>query len=438
MKSWFSAFLFLLICAAPMSASAQEAADKTAVAHFFRSFNAACDRDDGKLWGETLCGPLLVYDKDRGVVYANEADKEGLLQPEDIYYWSPSVSADDAPPYTNTSADWKGKRWATVRIIDIANSKSALRLALHESFHRIQQDLEHANADADLPDHLDAQEGRTLFRAEMRALRAALDAAADNRKSKVRRHLENALGFRLMRYDLFPGAEEKERALEVHEGLAEYTGWRAAERWPDFRDLADHLAGFDFENSYMRSFAYRTGPAYGLLFDYLDEDWRGRFSSQETSFQSIARRAAGAPGFVKRETYESLQQAFADYDLPALYQEEAEFAREIADRKADYLARFVDGRRLVVPLFQIGFDPQTVMSLDDHGQVYGTLNSGGPWGSINTESGALVVWSERKIYFDRREPEGDAPWESDVWTLTLNEGWRIRDDGRDLIIEKAD
>lgn len=430
-----SAFLALSVSRAGAEEAAVDAIGDETVAAFFQSFAAACERDGGALWGVTLCGPFLVYDEADGVVYANAPDRGGVLQSRETY-WRGEVSPDNAPPYTNTAAEWSGVRWATLRIEDIEDPDGAVRLALHESFHRIQPQLNQPSAAADLPSHLDTEQGRALLRAEMRALRAALETASAGKKKTARRHLRNASAFRSMRYRLFADAAAQERALEVNEGLAEYTGWRAAADDLNFAAIAARLQEKESEKSYIRSFAYWTGPAYGLLFDYLKADWRPRFSEAQTSFLSIAEAAAGAAGPSEDVAYESLPGAYPEYALKEVYAEEAAFAKEIAARKADYIARFVEGGRLVVPLNMVNFDPQTVMSLDDYGQVYGTLSTDGPWGAVSTKSGALVVWKEHKIYLDRRDVDGPPPWTTDVWTLSINDGWTLRDDGRDLIVEK--
>ena len=74
---------------------------------------------------------------------------------------------------------------------------------------------------------------------------------------------------RAERYRLFPEAAAQEQALEFNEGLAEYTGVRVGNPTPAqqlqaaLRDLSGHVE----DRSFVRSFAYATGPAYGLLLD---------------------------------------------------------------------------------------------------------------------------------------------------------------------------
>ena len=44
-------------------------------------YDLACVEEGGKLWGASLCGPMLVVDPASRIVTANAADTGGLLQP---------------------------------------------------------------------------------------------------------------------------------------------------------------------------------------------------------------------------------------------------------------------------------------------------------------------------------------------------------------------
>src|SRR5206468_6567383 len=62
----------------------------------------------------------------------------------------------------------------------------------------------------------------------------------------------------------------------INEGLAEYTGYRLC-GLPDWavRDrVVLRLAEQEQQSTYVRNFAYASGPAYGLLLDDARPDWR--------------------------------------------------------------------------------------------------------------------------------------------------------------------
>src|SRR5262249_32294803 len=102
-------------------------------------------------------------------------------------------------------------------------------------------------------------EGRYWLQLEWRALAAALQGD----KSAI----DEALAFRAKRYSLFPNAEAEERALEFREGLAEYTGTALAE--PSLPGRVPHLLKMlrdgEKKPTFVRSFAYVSGPAWGAI-----------------------------------------------------------------------------------------------------------------------------------------------------------------------------
>ena len=107
------------------------------------------------------------------------------------------------------------------------------------------------------------------MRLEWRALAKGLRAT---NQAERRTAIEDSLLFREMRRSLFLGAAEEERALEMHEGLAEYTGTRlaAGTRVERVKLALDSLLRAELNESYVRSFAYGSGPAWGLLLDQIE------------------------------------------------------------------------------------------------------------------------------------------------------------------------
>jgi hypothetical protein len=147
------------------------------------------------------------------------------------------------------------------------------KLLMHECFHRIQKDLGLETPDRPCG-HLDTKEGRIWLQLEWRAIGEALCGQGSAR----RRSIQDALLFRSFRRSLFAGAAEAERAMELNEGLAEYTGIRASGR-SGAQSVADALLGLDSgarKPTFVRSFAYASGPAYGLLLDASAPRWRDR------------------------------------------------------------------------------------------------------------------------------------------------------------------
>jgi hypothetical protein len=108
--------------------------------------------------------------------------------------------------------------------------------------------------------------------------------------------IADALLFRGERRRTVPGAAVNERRLENNEGLAEYTGFALRGTGGEETRLAvaRRLDMVDVEGSFVRSFAYQTGPAYGLLLDALASPARRELALEGPAF-GRSRRALEGP-----------------------------------------------------------------------------------------------------------------------------------------------
>src|SRR6185369_13484981 len=111
--------------------------------------------------------------------------------------------------------------------------------------------------------HLDTLNGRIWIQMEWRALERALRQTGPARKSAI----ADALLFRSYRRSLFTDSAGNENALEINEGLAEYTGVKLSSA-----DLQETVMRADIilrqarnNPTFTRSFAYVSGPVYGAL-----------------------------------------------------------------------------------------------------------------------------------------------------------------------------
>src|SRR5438270_3717665 len=303
-------------CGRP-DAGAGRAIDPAAAARYFQEARLASEDDGGRLWGRPVYGPVLLVDPKTMTVVANRADAEGKLTP------AGDVFTGRLPAGTmvaNTAFEWSGVKWAMVMWPLPGSAVERVQLILHESWHRIQGDLglpagEGPNA------HLDTYEGRLLLRLELRALQAALRAEGPERQAAV----ADALLFRAARHALSPTAAAGEARLEVHEGLAEYTGvkLRGTPEAETRRALADRLGGPPPPN-FTRTFAYLTGPAYGLLLDAAGRPWREKLTTG-SDLSALLGEAAGvaAPADARR----AADARAAAYGGPALAAEEQQRER---------------------------------------------------------------------------------------------------------------
>jgi hypothetical protein len=399
-------------------------------ARAFREAEEAALADGGKLWGHELVGPMIFADPRTRFAVANQPDERGKLAEEGGVFTG-TLPAEVG--IANTGTDWAGVRWTMVVWPLPEDRYARTKLLLHESFHRIQPELGHGGSDPPCA-HLDTEEGRVWLRLEFRAL-----AEACLRRDEPRqRALEDALLFRAARGALFPGAAAQEAALERNEGLAEYTGLvlcgcpsgelagRAAER----------LKRDESADAFARSFAYATGPAYGVLLDELGVEWR-RDVRAETDLSALLARAVGwkAPAELAR----AAEERAARHDVPAVRAAERARAERREEALARARARFVEGPLLRLPVgpsFSFTFDPSRVESLDDLGSVYAGARITDDWGILETGAGGALLLRDGRGYFTGIRVPAPAdpavrPLAGDGWTLALEAGWTLARAERD-------
>ena len=271
---------------------------------------------------------------------------------------------------------------------------------MHECWHRIQNDLGFPASNTNNP-HLDTLDGRVSLQLELRALAAALRAKGEERAAAIR----DAISFRAARRAQFAAAAENERALENNEGLAEYTGvaLRGTPAAESRMVIAQEIETVDPNTSFVRGFAYLTGPAYGLLLDELKPGWTRKYTAKD----DLAAVLGGGQAPLPVPHGER-------YGEAALRAAEERRDREQRERVAHYRARLVDGPVLELPMIDahFGFDPNAVVPLGGAGNVHPNLDVTAPWGHIAVDSGALIPndWSKIVVSAgDRGKLELKAP-----------------------------
>lgn len=409
-----------------LPAWAKAAPDPAAAAEVFAQARAICQRDNGALWGQSLCGPILLVDyTDRSVV-ANVADAQGQLTASGPVFVG---TLPESVIVANTPTQWSGLRWTQLLWPLPTDQAQRQVLIAHELFHRIQPALKLTRNEVGNR-HLDSLEGRYLLQLEWRALTRALQAPTPEQKQAA---VADALLFRHQRYRLFADAALEESQLEINEGVPEYTGVRLGLMDPRERiAYAVHdLSAFVAAPTFVRSFAYAGGPAYGLLLDESDPAWRGKLQSGQRLDQLLsAAMALPAPDLAQLKT------RAAHYDDGTL--RTAEESRDNEKRKhlAELKARLVDGPVLIVPLKKTNrqFNPQTLQPLGEWGMVYPTLRLTGEWGALQVESGGALLGDARATVSAAGIHSSTV--EGDGWKLDLAPGWTVQPGERqgDLIV----
>jgi hypothetical protein len=220
-----ASFLLVLLGAA---AAADAQVRPELAKRYFEEATKLCERDAGRLWGVSLCGPLVIVDQATGTRATSQPEPEGQL---------PRFSG-----FADGPVSWGGVRWFSFPLHMLPQNDADVRqqLMLHGLFHRIQPELGLITEDGS-NDHLNTLEGRVWMRLEWRALRRAVESTGSDRAEAI----ADALAFRGERRRRFPGAADNERRDEIREGLASYTGIAAWANSPAdaHRAAASALAG---------------------------------------------------------------------------------------------------------------------------------------------------------------------------------------------------
>jgi hypothetical protein len=407
--------LIALIMIASVAARAQTPPFDAAHAKvYFDEARQVSQKDGGRLWGTTLYGAILFVDPQSHAVIANQQDAEGRLHPNgDVF--EGTLTGDITP--SDTPVEWSGTRW-TMLIWQLVPEDRLTRekMFAHEMFHRIQPAL-HLVAPDTPALQLDTEQGRIWMQLEWRALAAAL---VEQGPAQIRA-VKDALAFRDQRRALFRGSAETERGQEIVEGVAEYTGLVTAApdtdsaRWYAVARLTDP----DQSISFVRSFAYTSGPAYGLLLDERLPGWRRNLTAQSDLGALLASTVKGL--------LPSAEARAAVYGAAAIRVAENDRAAKIAATKARYRKLLVDGPTLTLPGHQIRFtfNPSSLISLDGVGAVYPTFHATGPWGTLDVKDGALVPTDFSQVTVAAPAETTGTHVEGPGWTLDLAAGWHV-------------
>jgi len=379
-----------------------------------------CEADHGQLWGVSLCGPIMFVDPMSRFVVASQADAKGLLKPEGGVFVG-TLPADQN--IANTAVEWSGVHWTQMLWPLPEQERQRDTLIAHELFHRIQGQLNLPKMKGGDNAQLDTLDGRYDLQLEWRALGRALkaDTDADRRKAAG-----DAILFRAERYRLLPDAAAQEQALELNEGLAEYTGVRVGNPTPEeqvsaaIRDLSVHQD----DSTFVRSFAYATGPAYGLLLDRYAPEWHKQLKADE-GFGTLLQNALHIELPANLQLAADQQEKL--YGGPAL--RAAEVERETKRRQiiAQYRAKFIDGPALTLQFrhMHVQFDPRNLQPLVKAGTVYPNMRISDDWGILDAKNGALMKpdWSAAVVVAPSASTGSSL--KGDGWTLELKPGWKL-------------
>jgi hypothetical protein len=375
---------------------------------YFEEARKLCERDAGRLWGVSLCGPMVIFDQATGTHATSQPEPEGV------------------PPRFAGGADgpvsWGGLRWFAWPLFMLPEKDADARqqIMLHGLFHRIQPELESmAMASDGFNEHLDTLEGRVWMQLEWRALRRAVESSGNERAEAI----ADALAFRRERRRLFPGAADNERRDEIREGLASYTGIAA---WADSpadarRAAAIAAAGGELQTSFVGNFEAASGPAYGVLLDDLMPEWRRQLRATSDLGDLLA-------STINRPPTTDVAVAAVRYDGATLRRTEEARDRAQQVRVAELRRRFVDGPVLTMPAAGSGTSDTTgSVGIPGAGTVFfRNFTRSAQWGRLNANNGVLRSADGTTLSVPVTGPLEGTTLRGDGWSATLNSGWVVR------------
>src|SRR5687768_14630898 len=90
-----NALFLLVLLGAPASAVAQ--VDQQRAQEYFKEARALCERDGGRLWGVSICAPMVIADRRTQTFATSQPAPEGE-RPREL-------------GVVNAPVDWGGARW---------------------------------------------------------------------------------------------------------------------------------------------------------------------------------------------------------------------------------------------------------------------------------------------------------------------------------------
>jgi hypothetical protein len=406
-----ASWMAILVCGvAGHARSAAAQVDQRRAREFFEEAQALCERDGGRMWGVSLCAPIVIGDA-RTQTFATSQPPPDAPRPR-------------AVGFVNAPIQWGGVTWIAYTWDDLANAPPWRRneILLHEMFHGVQPRLGLMVGNLE-NEHLDALDGRYWLQLEWRALARALGASGSQRNAAVR----DALAFRQARRRIYPAAAENERALEIGEGIASYAGTvlAASSRADATASALLVLTGAEKGESFVRTFAYASGPPYGLLLDEASPGWHRALRAGDDLGVLVMNALDVQPA-------NDAAAAAARYGGADLRAAEARRERSRLDRINELRLLFVDGPVLVVPGGGSGFsDSRGAIVIPGSGTVYfHPYRASGDWGTLEAEKGVLLASDGRSRRVPAPVRRADGSFSGDGWTFKAAPGWTVREGAR--------
>lgn len=417
--SWviFPALLFMFGCRAEeedIYLTPEKARD------YFEKIEAACDKDNGKLWGANLAGPVMFVDRETRKIVASAPDKEGTLKEKEGIYTGLYPRENIV---NNTAVHFGGTLFGMAPLPGNEDEFRIVFRALHSLFHRYQDSIGFTSSGYNTG-NMDEKNARLWIKLEWKALRKAIDSEGPDQQVAVR----DALIFRGTSNELYQNFTRDRIRFETYEGLATFTHLKLITNSPEeFKTrLFENLDRIYALISYARTYGTIHGALYATLMHNKGFDFK-TIRSEDTDLGEIAKNLYGVTlPSVCRDVAGSLA---LNYEIETIREEEARREQEVNARIDRTVSTFTDKPvvyfELISPYFD--FEPEDIRPLGSHGTLYNQIRTSDNWGKLTVDKGGCLVSNNYKYLrvtakgfnANRNRIDGEG------WHLILNSDWEI-------------
>ncbi len=387
---------------------------------YFKRIEEVCNKDDGRLWGKNLYGPVLFVDRSTRRITANQPDKDGILKERNGIYTGlyPGKLI-----INNRATLFGGTMFALVPLPREENEFRIISLAIHSLFHLYQELMGYKSTDFNIS-IMDDKNARLWLKLEWNALRKAIETEGPSKQIALR----DALIFRGANHETFKNYINDQIRFENYEGLATFTNTLLLTNTPEeFRArLFESLNRIYFFPSYARSYGSIHGALYATLMYQKGFDF-STIDSENVDLTKIVKELYDirCPA-VCRDVAGSIA---LNYEFETIIAEEAERDKAISDWIHRRISKFV-GKPVVLlelesPYFD--FEQEDIRPLDTLGTIYNRIRISDNWGKLTVDKGGCLLSNNLRylritakgLNEERNRIEGEG------WNLILNNNWQI-------------
>jgi len=406
------------------------------------------EKDDGKHWGHQVWNDnIIVIDYDN-TIYSLTKLSNSLTDDDTLYY---KTMESNTLVFVNTTQKYEGKEYATVLSNYLKDYSSTI---IHELYHLLQFQFRKFNGDAIA--YLDETNARILLRLEYAALRNSLKAINENKGTdEVKSYLKDAVTFRKERQKQYSKYLNAELEIETLEGLANYTGFVLSTYENKHEKAISEIDQREEAETYTRPFPYATGSAYGLIFDYLNINWKNGLDKVYNFAEIYETKVSKSKLKISKKAFD---QAKARNNFEEINKQET--AREELQNKliSYYTELLINKPTLKVAITDFdnygrSFNMNGTLKLKDKGIVYSSIrgrdkSAGKNFGNFSTIEGkdelgkaGVLSYEENGItYFVFPLPTGitDTKIIGDFFEIELNPNWKTvkKNDGNMEIVKE--